>query len=97
MQPDHTRQRPQDVARELTTLLRAEGLSRLYWSASHLLAVLSVTSTLTVWSDGLHLRWRHDGTTTTWPAHDTSGAAAHLAGLARATAPAPHQKGHQSR
>lgn len=86
-------QRPQDVTRDLVTLLRAEGLSHLYWTACHLLAVLSVTSTLTVWCDGTHLCWRHDGTTTRWPADDTHGAATTLAHLARHRAP-PTQPAH---
>lgn len=79
------RQRPQDVARELVTLLRAEGLTHLYWTASHPLAVLSVTPTLTIWCDGHHLTWHHHGTTTNWPVHDTHTAATHLAKLARTT------------
>jgi hypothetical protein len=75
--------RPADVIRDLVTLLRGHGVTRLYWSACALLAVLSVTPTLTVWCDGSSLRWQHAGTGTTWPADDTDGAAARLARLAR--------------
>jgi hypothetical protein len=77
------RQRPRDVARELVTLLQAQGLSHLYWSACTMLAVLSVTATLTVWCDGVHLCWQRDGIITRWPASDTEGAATQLAELAR--------------
>ncbi|HEY1920797.1 MAG TPA: hypothetical protein VGH27_34945 [Streptosporangiaceae bacterium] len=81
------RHRPRDVARELVTLLRAQGLSHLYWSACAMLAVLSVSGGLTVWCDGVHLCWRRDGTTTRWPAEDTEGAATRLAELARPGSP----------
>jgi hypothetical protein len=45
--------------------------------------VLSVTPTLTVWTDGRYLTsHHHDGTRTTWPATSTSQAAHDLATLA---------------
>lgn len=77
--------RPADVIRDLVTLLHGHGLTRLYWSACAILAVVSVARDLTVWCDGQHLTWQHAGTGTTWPATDTHGAAAHLAQLARPT------------
>ncbi len=76
--------RPADVIRDLVTLLQAHGLDQLYWSACTLLAVLSITPGLTVWTDGHHLTWNHHGTPTTWPAHDTHQAAEQLAHLALA-------------
>jgi hypothetical protein len=45
--------------------------------------VLSVTPTLTVWTDGRYLTSRHDGTRATWPAASTSQAAHDLATFAR--------------
>jgi hypothetical protein len=75
--------RPGDVMRDLITLLRGHGLTRLYWSACTIFAVLSVTRGLTVWCDGRHLTWKHEGVATTWPAADTEGAATRLAKLAR--------------
>jgi hypothetical protein len=79
--------RPCDVIRDLVTLLRGHGLNRLYWSGCALLAVLSVTPTLTVWCDGRYLTCRHGGTRATWPATGTTQAAHDLAALARTTTP----------
>ncbi|HEX4101802.1 MAG TPA: hypothetical protein VHY21_14895 [Pseudonocardiaceae bacterium] len=74
--------RPTDVVRELVTLLRTHGLQRLYWSGCALIAVISITNGLTVWTDGRYLTWTSHGTRTTLPAHDTHTAAEHLAHLA---------------
>jgi hypothetical protein len=80
--------RPADVIRDLVTLLQSHGLTRLYWSASALLAVISVTQSLTVWTDGRHLAWKtQHGTWITLPAHDTHHAAQHLAHLAHQPTP----------
>jgi hypothetical protein len=79
--------RPADIARELATLLQSHGLTRLYWSACALLAVISVTPGLTVWTDGHHLIWTDHGTRTSLPAHDTHHAAEHLAHLAKQPMP----------
>jgi hypothetical protein len=82
--------RPADISRELSTLLHTHGLTRIYWSACTLLAVISVAPGLTVWTNGHHLTWTRHGTQTTWAAHDTHRAAEHLARLARlARQPAP--------
>jgi hypothetical protein len=75
--------RPGDVIRELVTLLHGHGLTHLYWSACALLAVVSVTPTLTVWCDGRQLTCQYRGTQTTWPAANTDQAARNLATLAR--------------
>ncbi|HEY1914817.1 MAG TPA: hypothetical protein VGH27_04505 [Streptosporangiaceae bacterium] len=75
--------RPADVVRELATLLRAQGLHRLYSSACTLIAVISIANGLTVWTDGRYLTWTCQGTPTSWPADDTHHAAEHLARLAR--------------
>jgi cyanate permease len=79
--------RPADITRELVTLLRAHGLTHLYWSACTLRAVISVAPCLTVWTDGRHLTWTRHGTCTTLPACDTGQAAEHLARLARQPTP----------
>jgi hypothetical protein len=79
----NTRQRPSDVMRELVTLLRAQGLTRLYWSACAAVGVVSVAQDVTVWSDGRQLRWRIHGDETVLPASDTENAATRLAELVR--------------
>ncbi|HEY3958296.1 MAG TPA: hypothetical protein VGM53_33435 [Streptosporangiaceae bacterium] len=77
--------RPGDVIRDLVTLLRGHGLNRLYWSASAVLAVVSVTPALTVWCDGRYLtcHHHHGGARAAWPATSTSQAADDLATVAR--------------
>jgi hypothetical protein len=85
--PPPTRYRPADVVRELVTLLRAHGIDRLYWSGCALIAVISITNGLTVWTDGRYLTWTHQGTPATLPAHDTHTAAEHLAHLAKQPVP----------
>lgn len=75
--------RPGDVIRDLVTLLRGHGLTRLYWSACAALAVVSVAEGLTVWCDGHHLTCRYQGTQATWPVGSTDQAASDLATLAR--------------
>ncbi|MGH3155449.1 MAG: hypothetical protein ACRDNF_02565 [Streptosporangiaceae bacterium] len=75
-------QRPGDVIRELTTLLRSNGLTGAYYAfAFTSVAVLSVPG-LTIWTNGQDLTWTLGGEQTTWAAEDTAGAAAHLATLA---------------
>jgi hypothetical protein len=87
-------QRPGDVVRELTTLLRGHGLTGSYYAFAYTsVAVLSVPG-LTIWTDGQDLTWTLGGEQTTWAAEDTTGAAAHLAALAnppRSAAPQPGQ------
>lgn len=78
--------RPADVIRDLVTLLRGYGLTRLYWSACALVGVVSVTRTLTVWCIGHHLTCRYQGTRTTWPAANIDEAARDLAALVRSAA-----------
>lgn len=47
--PATTWHRPADISRELSTLLRTHGFTRIYSSACALIAVISVTPGLTVW------------------------------------------------
>jgi hypothetical protein len=79
--------RPGDVIRELTTLLHGHGLTRLYWAASALTGVLSVSNGVTVWSDGQTLICQVAGNVREWPAWDTSTAADELASLAGCSVP----------
>jgi hypothetical protein len=88
-----TPQRPRDIIRELTTLLRGHGLTGTYYAFAYTnVAVLSVPG-LTIWTDARTLTWTLGGEQTTWAAEDTAGAATHLAALAhprtRAAAPRP--------
>jgi hypothetical protein len=81
--PAAARHRPADISRELVTLLRTHGLSRIYWSACALRAVISVSPALTVWTDGRYLTCHYQGTRSTWPVTSTEQAARELAQLAR--------------
>ena len=65
--------RPADVGRDLVTLLRGHGVTRLYWSACGVFAVVSVAYGLTVWCDGRLLRWRTGSAESSWPASDLAG------------------------
>jgi hypothetical protein len=86
-----TWQRPADISRELVTLLRTHGLTRLYSSACAIRAVISVTPALTVWCDGRYLTCHYQGTRATWPATSTEQAARELAQLARQQPATPTQ------
>ena len=46
-------------------------------------AVISVTATLTVWTNGRHIWYTRDGQRRTWPVTDIEVAATGLANLAR--------------
>ena len=70
---------PRDAARELLTLLRSHGLTgRPYAYTFPTVAVLSLPH-VTIWISRNCLTWTRNGHTTTWPAHDTQGAADHIA------------------
>ena len=73
---------PGHLAAILAGLLAQHGLTRIYSTACHLFAVISVGVGLTVWTNGGQLWWTRDGQPRTWPAADPEGAAAHLATLA---------------
>jgi hypothetical protein len=77
------------VIEDLAVLLRAGGLApAIYAPPEAVLAVLSLTVGLTVWIDGIWVRWTSGGQAATWPAHDTAGAAVRLIRLARPIASA---------
>ena len=78
----HRASSPGHLAAILAGLLAQHGLTRIYSTACHLFAVISVGVGLTVWTNGGQLWWTRDGQPRTWPAADPEGAAAHLATLA---------------
>jgi hypothetical protein len=69
------------VIRELVTLLRGHGLTRVYWAACAVSGVVSVAYGVTVWCDGRRLMCEVAGDTRQWPVSDTAAAAADLASL----------------
>src|SRR6516162_3789348 len=73
---------PADAAADLAGFLARYGL-RVYTADCQMLAVISVTAGLTVWTNGRVLWWHHAGCTTAWPAADPGGAAARLAQAAQ--------------
>jgi hypothetical protein len=75
--------RPADVIRELATLLRGLGVTRLYGSWCAVLGVLSLPS-VTVWTNGHLLTWHVNGTDTTRLAGDLGKTARDLAEIAQA-------------
>jgi hypothetical protein len=74
---------PARAAAALTRELARYGITGIYSTAAEKVAVISVTATVTVWTNG-HLFWcTVDGQQHSWPAADTGTAAARLAFLAR--------------
>jgi hypothetical protein len=74
---------PASTAAAVAALLAGHGLTRIYTAACHLIAVISVSTGLTAWTNGRQLWITHDGQRETWPAARTQAAAARLAELAR--------------
>jgi hypothetical protein len=68
-------------------MLAGQGLTRIYVAACSVIAVISVTAGLTVWTNGRQLWITHAGQRETWPAADAEAAAARLAALARPGTP----------
>jgi hypothetical protein len=73
---------PRNTARKLVDYLRGHGLTRIYTSAHDDVANVSLPQ-VTIWIRPRTLNWTHRGQVTTWPVHDTAGAARHLAQLVR--------------
>jgi hypothetical protein len=63
------------------------GICGLYVRAYRSVGVVSISAELTIWSDGQVLRWQQDDSLVIWPAADSVGAAARLAGRAQRAAP----------
>jgi len=74
---------PAGAAAALTRELARYGITGIYSTAADKVAVISVTATVTVWTNG-HLFWcTVDGRRHSWSAADPGTAAARLASLAR--------------
>jgi hypothetical protein len=74
---------PARAAAALIRELARHGITGIYSAAAEKVAVISVTATVTVWTNG-HLFWcTVDGQRHAWAAADTGTAAARLASLAR--------------
>ena len=74
---------PAQVAAGLTRALARHGVTGIYIASAEKFAVISVTTDLTVWTNGHQLWCTLDGERHTWPAADTETAAIRLATLAR--------------
>jgi hypothetical protein len=74
---------PASIAAAIAALLARHGLTRIYVAACSVIAVISVTTGLTAWTNGRQLWVTLGGQRETWPASDTQAAAARLAALAR--------------
>jgi len=70
------------VTRSLAEMLRQRGIEHVYSAVYPTVGVISVTPDLTVWTDGVTLRWSRDGTPDHCPAADLQAAAERLATLA---------------
>ena len=75
------RRRPADVLAAVEIVLRDLGLTRLYWSATPLIGLISVARGVTAWCDGRTVTWRTSREETRWSAADAEGAARQLAKL----------------
>jgi hypothetical protein len=74
---------PATIAATIAGLLAGYGLTRIYTAACQLIAVISVSTGLTAWTNGRQLWITHGGQRETWPAARIQAAAARLAELAR--------------
>ncbi len=73
---------PAAVAAALARQLAAYGITGIYTATTDKFAVISVTTGLTVWTNGQQLWCTCHGQRHTWPAADMDAAAAGIAGLA---------------
>jgi hypothetical protein len=74
---------PARAAAALTRHLSRHGITGIYTASTYKCAVISVTTDLTVWTDGSQLWCTHQGQRHTWTVTDTDAAALRLAALAR--------------
>ena len=77
---------PAAAAAALTRALAARGLAGIYTATAARFALVSVTATVTAWTNGHQIWCTHGGQHYTWPAAGIDAAASALAALAR---PAP--------
>jgi len=74
---------PAAVAAALARQLTVRGITGIYTAATDKFAVISVTASLTVWTNGQQLWCTRRGQRHTWSAADMEAAATGIAGLAR--------------
>ncbi|MGH3195177.1 MAG: hypothetical protein ACRDNT_04415 [Streptosporangiaceae bacterium] len=77
---------PAQVVAALARALARQGITGVYTAAAEKLAVISVSSGLTAWTNGRILWCTWQGQRRTWAAADMETAAAQLAALARPAA-----------
>jgi hypothetical protein len=78
-------QSPACAAADLTLALAGQGITDFY-TATTKLAVISVTTELTVWTNGHQFWCTHHGQRNGWPTADTETTAARIAALVRLAA-----------
>ena len=81
--PPATGRSPAATAAALARQLAEHGLTGIYTAATYEFAVISVTTGLTVWTDGRLLWCTQAGQRRTWPAADIPAAAVGITALAR--------------
>jgi hypothetical protein len=80
--PGTVRTSPASVVRALDGMLRQRGISRVYSAACAVFGVVSVSTDLTVWTNGRVLLWHVNGVPDACPAAEIEDAAERLALLA---------------
>ncbi len=93
--PGTIRTSPASVVRALDGLLRQRGMRRIYSAACGVFGVLSVTTDLTVWTNGRVLLWHFNGVPDACPAAEVEVAAERLAALTSAAGPRTSRDGEQ--
>jgi hypothetical protein len=80
--PGTVRMSPASVISALDGMLRQRGIRRVYTAACAVFGVVSVSTDLTVWTNGRVLLWHFNGVPDTCPAAEVEVAAERLAMLA---------------
>ena len=81
--PPHPASYPSPARTALAAQLSLHGITGIYTASTAKFAVISVTTGLTVWTNGRLLWCARAGQRRTWPAADIQAAAADIAALAR--------------
>ncbi len=93
--PGTIRTSPASVVRALDGMLRQRGVTRIYSAACGVFGVISVTTDLTVWTNGRVLLWHFNGVPDACPAAEVEAAAARLAALTSAAGPRTSRDGER--
>jgi hypothetical protein len=80
--PGTVRMSPASVISALGGMLRQRGIQRVYTAACAVFGVVSVSTDLTVWTNGRVLQWHFNGVPDACPAAEVEVAAERLAMLA---------------